>query len=171
MSKKESHFSFELLKSCLSIPSVIFPSLVLKMQSSSRFVNALESLREVRTQMMSRHQPELLVLCPAVRENVGEFQRHQLGTQPPDGRHVEEFEVFQAEVGQLGSDDVEERQDGLHQADGVLRADAVAQLQLGEVGAQRDGGQHHQVQVTVVEASQVCYHDSSCIKRGKETKL
>ena len=68
--------------------------------------------------MMSRHQPELLVLCPAVRENVGEFQRHQLGTQPPDGRHVEEFEVFQAEVRELGSDDVEERQDGLHQADG-----------------------------------------------------
>ena len=37
-----SYLNFVLLRSCLNIPSVMFPQIVLKMNSSSRFLNALE---------------------------------------------------------------------------------------------------------------------------------
>ena len=158
-----SYFSFELLRSCLSIPSVMFPSLVLKMHSSSRFVNALEivdchilrgyrgySVTCILLKVVSR-SPDLLVLCPAVGKNVGEFERDQLRTESADGGHVEKLEILQAEVGELGADDVEDGEDGLQQADGVLGGHAVAQLQLAQVGGLGYGGQHHQVQVTVIE--------------------
>ena len=152
----------------------MFPSLVLKMHSSSRFVNALEivdckfdyllpphilrgysgysvTVRYILLKVVSR-SPDLLVLCPAVGKNVGEFERDQLGTESADGGHVEKLEILQAEVGELGADDVEDGEDGLQQADGVLGGHAVAQLQLAQVGGLGYGGQHHQVQVTVIEA-------------------
>ena len=95
--------------------------------------------------------PDLLVLSPAVGQNVGQFERDQLGTQSADGGHVEKFEILETEVGELGPDDVEDREDGLQEADGVLGGHAVPQLQLAQVGGLGDGGQHHQVQVTVIE--------------------
>ena len=141
----------------------MFPSLVLKMHSSSRFVNALEivdchilrgyrgySVTYILLKVVSR-SPDLLVLCPAVGKNVGEFERDQLGTEPAYGGHVEKLEILQAEVGELGADNVEDGEDGLQQADGVLGGHAVAQLQLAQVGGLGYGGQHHQVQVTVIE--------------------
>ena len=54
-------------------------------------------------------------------------------------------------MGELGPDDVEDRQDGLHQADCVLGGHTVPELQLAQVSRLSDGGQHDQVQVTVIE--------------------
>ena len=126
----------------------MFPSLVLKMHSSSRFVNALEivdckfdyllpphilrgyrgySVTYILLKVVSR-SPDLLVLCPAVGKNVGEFERDQLRTESADSGHVEKLEILQAEVGELGADDVEDGEDGLHQADCVLGAHAVTEL-------------------------------------------
>ena len=104
-----------------------------------------------------RRSPDLLVLSPAVGQNVGQFQRQKLRTLSPYGRHVEKFEILQAEVGELGADDVEDWEDGLHQADCVLGGHAVPELQLAQVGRLSDGGQHHQVQVTVIETNNLTH--------------
>lgn len=76
----------------------MFPQIVLKMNSSSRFLNALEMKTwHLITKYPQLPSPQPLVLCPAVGEDVGELERDQLGAQPPDGRHVEELEVLEAE--------------------------------------------------------------------------